>query len=301
MADGSVHIEAETVAPESPQPSAPKRKIERARLKVRPIKRLHAKSEISFPYMDMDAAVSVARAMLDAGGVALTREQLAGVMNLSVGSGNFVTKVATARMFGLIANKQQGKYELTTLGFEIVDDAEKRHRKARADSFLTIPLYRRVYDEFRGKQLPPRPHGLEQAFVKFGVAAKQVGNARIVFERSARQAGFFGAGPERLIEPIIGNVPPAERRAAIEDEPAEEDTGRGSTGNQAIRSRTLHPFIEGLLDALPEPNTNWALEGRAKWLQAAAYNFDLMYKGADDQTVLIEIKKTERSKTTEQS
>jgi hypothetical protein len=135
--------------------------------------------------------------------------------------------------------------------------------------------------------------------VKFGVAAKQVGNARIVFERSARQAGFFGAGPERLIEPIIGNVPPAERRATIEDEPTEEDMGRGSTGNQAISSRTLHPFIEGLLDALPEPNTNWALEGRAKWLQAAAHNFDLMYKGADGEIVLIEVKRTEGRKTTE--
>jgi hypothetical protein len=298
MADGSVHIEAETVAPELPPPSALKKKIERVRLKARPVKRLHAKSEISFPYMDMDAAVSVARAMLDAGGVALTREQLAGVMNLSVGSGNFVTKVATARMFGLIANKQ-GKYELTNLGFEIVDDAEKRHRKARCDSFLTVPLYRRVYDEFRGKQLPPRPYGLEQAFAKFGVPAKRAGTARIVFERSARQAGFFNAGSERLIEPIIGGASSAERRAVINDEPQEDDATRESTIGRVSGSRTLHPFIEGLLDALPEPNTNWALEGRAKWLQAAAYNFDLMYKGADGKIVLIEVKTTERSKSTE--
>ena len=39
------------------------------------------------------------------------------------------------------------------------------------------------------------------------------------------------------------------------------------------------PFIQGLLDSLPEPNTNWTIEARAKWLQTAAHCFDLMYKG----------------------
>jgi hypothetical protein len=40
-----------------------------------------------------------------------------------------------------------------------------------------------------------------------------------------------------------------------------------------------------LLDSLPEPNTNWAVEGRAKWLQAAARCFDLMYKGSGEVQV----------------
>jgi hypothetical protein len=298
MADGSVHIEAETVAPESPQ-SASKKKIERVKLKARPVKRLRVKSQISFPYMDLDAAISVAAAIIGAGGVALSREQLAGVMGLSVGSGNFLQKVATARIFGLVGNTQ-GKYELTSLGFATVDSVEKRQRKARTDSFLAVPLYRRVYDEFRGKQLPPRPHGLEQAFVRFGVSTKLAGTARVVFERSARQAGFFDAGPERLIEPIIGAASSAERgRPAIEDEPQEEDSSRGSTISKVINSRALHPFIEGLINALPEANTNWTLEGRAKWLQAAAHNFDLMYKGANGEIKVIEVKATEMSKPTE--
>src|SRR5207245_1278707 len=127
--------------------------------------------------------------------------QLAGVMKLSVSSGNFVLKVATARMFGLI-NNVGGKYELSPLGFSIVDAT--RQRAARAEAFLNVPLYKRAYEEFKGKQLPPRPHGLEQAFLKFGVAPKQRAVARQSFERSARQAGFFAASEDRLIEPIIG-------------------------------------------------------------------------------------------------
>jgi hypothetical protein len=40
-----------------------------------------------------------------------------------------------------------------------------------------------------------------------------------------------------------------------------------------------HPFIEGLLQTLPEPGTLWTVEGRAAWLLAAAQNFTLIYKG----------------------
>src|SRR5205814_1408529 len=127
-------------------------------------KRTIVQSTISFPYRDMDSGISVAQAMLAAGGVALTGDQLAGVMDLQAGSGNFVLKVSTARIFGLITNAN-GKYELTDLGFEIVDKDEKRQKAARTAAFLSVPLYRRVYEEFRGRQLPPRPHGLEQAFV----------------------------------------------------------------------------------------------------------------------------------------
>jgi hypothetical protein len=44
----------------------------------------------------------------------------------------------------------------------------------------------------------------------------------------------------------------------------------------------LHPFIQGLLDTLPAPETNWTIEGRAKWLQAAAHCFDLIYMGSGE-------------------
>jgi hypothetical protein len=239
-------------------------------------------STIQFPYRDLALGVSVAQAMIDAGGVALSTEQLAGVMGLQAGSGNYVMKVATARIFGLITNVA-GKYELTDIGFAIVDGKdERRQRQARAEAFLKVPLYRRVYDEFRGKQLPPRPHGLEQAFVRFGVSAKQKEAARLALDKSAGQAGFFAAGQDRLVEPIIAggmNPPPP---------PREEDNGDGNGGGGNGRRQVdpepdtsgFHPFIQGLLDTLPEPNTNWTVEGRAKWLMAAANIFDLIYKGA---------------------
>ena len=237
-------------------------------------------STIQFPYMDLEQAITVVRAFMGAGGVALTREQLAGVMGQSVGSGNFVTKTGAARLFGLLTFNG-GRFEITNIGSAIVDTDERRARAARAEAFLKVPLYARAYETFRGRQLPPRPNGLEQAFIQFGVAPKQKTNARLAFDRAAKQAGFFSAGPDRLIEPIIAGVP-----IVSPPFPDESDEPEAHAAEAERPEPTgLHPFIQGLLKSLPEPDTNWSVEGRAKWLQAAANIFDLMYKGSGDISI----------------
>jgi hypothetical protein len=240
--------------------------------------------------MDLDSAITVARAMFNAGARELTREQLAGQMGQSVGSGNFVTKTATARIFGLITFNQ-GVFRMTDLGYAVVDTNESVQKQGRAEAFLSVPLYKRTYDEFRGKPLPPRPNGLEQAFVHFGVAAKQKTNARLAFDKSAKQAGFFANGMERLVPPIIGPGGQLERsRPTPEDvEIAEKHMNQGASPTPSPASE-YHPFIQGLLDTLPEPETNWAVEGRAKWLQTAANIFDLIYKGSGEITIISKAK-----------
>src|SRR5579862_4621656 len=139
-------------------------------------------SSIAFPYVDMEVGATVAAAILAGGGVPVSREQLAGLMNSSLNSGSFLMKLSAARMFGFVVSTAQGKFELTNLGFSVLDSEVGRQKAARAEAFLNVPLYRRLYDEFRGKQLPPRPHGLEQAITKFGVAANQKTNARLAFD-----------------------------------------------------------------------------------------------------------------------
>ena len=281
MADGSMPVDEQNAAPEpevAKATEAPKKGVKRVR---RVLKLSREQSSIAFPYMDLDAGITVAKALLEGGGVALSREQLAGVMGQSVGSGNFITKVSTARLFGLVGFSQS-KYELTDLGFDIVDSNEQRRRAAKARAFLNVPLYARTYEEFRGRQLPPRPQGLEQAFVKFGVAQKQKANARLAFDKSAQQAGFFAAGTDRLIEPILagGGSPPPDRGRIAEGREPEDQRAAAPEATPGF-----HPFIQGLLDTLPEPGTNWTVEGRAKWLQAAAHIFDLIYTGSGEITI----------------
>src|SRR5262249_15443855 len=145
---------------------------------------------VPLPPRDLNDAISVATALLGMGATG-TPDQLAAAMNQTPTSGAFKNKVAAARHFRLISTGQ-GKYHLTDLGFAITDAA--RSRAARADAFLRVPVFKRMYDEFRNRQLPPRPAGLEHTFVRFGVASKQKEMARLIFDRSAEQAGYFAHG-----------------------------------------------------------------------------------------------------------
>jgi hypothetical protein len=286
------------------EPAAPTLKPKRHRVVIKaPEKRQLVQSKVGFPYMDLETGISVAQSMLEAGGVALTREQLAGVMKMPVGGGTFITKTATARIFGLIATVQ-GKYELTNLGFDIISNDENKQQAARAEAFLTVPLYKRTYEEFKGKQLPPKT-GLENAFAKFGVPPKQVYNARLAFEKSANQAGFFPAGPDRLIEPILrgptGPTGPSNSSGSptgptgpagglYERMSADLPTRPRYTGANEV-GLDLDQLIVGLLRRLPKPGEKWEAEKRARWLQTLAANFDMVYQTEDgDKTVFIECK-----------
>lgn len=52
----------------------------------------------------------------------------------------------------------------------------------------------------------------------------------------------------------------------------------------------LHPFIRGLLDKLPEPEGEWTISGRIKWLQTAANIFDLLYATDEEDAPGVEVK-----------
>jgi hypothetical protein len=140
-----------------------------------------------------------------------------------------------------------------------------------------VPLYKKTFDQFKGNTLPPRPAGLEQAFVRFGVPAKQKAPARLAFDRSARQAGFFEmAGENRLVQPVVSWTDPS-LATGVDAKPKEHEPVTEAVVTKP--SRKLHSFIEGLLDELPATHAEWSVTDRGKWLDAAAKIFALIYKG----------------------
>lgn len=151
----------------------------------------------------------------------------------------------------------------------------QREREARVKAFLAVPLYNAVYEKYKGGVLPP-PAAFERDIVGLGVIEKQKQRARQVFERSAEQAGFFESGRSRLVMPGIASRP-------LEDVADEGDSagGKPPPPPPPPQGPTLHPFIQGLLKTLPDPEgePEWPLAQRVKWLQTAANIFDLIYKG----------------------
>jgi hypothetical protein len=230
------------------------------------------RSTIDFPYTGLEDSIAVAKGIHDTtGSTVCQHEQLAAALGFSMNSSGYRVRLAAARVFGLIESSGGG-LKLTALGQMIVDTVRERDAKVRA--FLNVPLFKAIYDQNRGKQLPP-PAALEREMAGLGVSEKQKERARQVFQRSAEVAGFFEMDRSRLIMPpgVGADAPPAPEE--------KKEPEKGGNGGGAKPPLELHPFIEGLLKTLPPPQTEWVLADRVKWLQAAGHIFDLIYTGGE--------------------
>ena len=266
-------------------------------------KRTRERSRIVFPYEDLDEAVTIAKTIHSNSGDRCSADQLAFWLGHgTVDSGRFRIKLSTARIFNVI-EVDRDRITLTPLGQLIVDPAHERHARVRA--FLSVPLYREIFDRYRGRPLPPDV-GLEREMQGLGVAQKQTDKARQAFQRSASQAGVFGPGRDRLVLPAGFALddfdlpateaprpspeprapeprPQAPSQVASQFAPSQpaRDSGRGGG------SGTQHPLIEGLVQSLPQTSltdkAEWSWQERQQWLQTAMMVFQLAYTDPNPQ------------------
>ncbi len=233
-------------------------------------------STIAFPWADLDNAARVANGIHNKGGITLTLEQLAAELGVAVKGGGFRLMYAAAKTFGLVT-LNQGSVTLTDLGRRINDP--KAEKAARAEAFLTVPLYHAIFESHKGGTLPPSS-GLETEMFNLGVVKKATERARQVFQKSAQQAGFFAYGTDRLVLPATGGIPvnaPDRPRQADEQKPLDKQH-KGDGGDGGGR----HPFIAGLLKELPAEGADWPTAERVKWLKTAAMLFEWIYKNGDN-------------------
>jgi len=243
---------------------------------AQPGKGARLQSSVQFPYGDLESAVEVATAMFHHGYNECAPDQLAAAMNLQSSGGNFRQRVSAARIFGLV-DTSPGRIALTDLAYRVLDQNQKK--KALVDAFLSVELYRKLYDDFRSKPLPPRPAALERTFEQYGVSPKQTDKARQAFDRSAKQAGFFNHGNDRLVIP--GGL-----ETQVPSEPAGGNKGGSSAAGGAGGGNVppdLDPLISALLQKMPTGG-NWPLSERVKWLRALAMNLSFVYEAGDQET-----------------
>lgn len=234
------------------------------------------RSTISFPYNDLDDVVKVAKAVQAVGGTSCHWDELAAKLGAaSSNSGTFRLRLLAAKTFTVLTY-DKGVVTLTSLGSRICDPQQEKG--ARVEAFLAVPLYSKVYEEFKSGSLPPIS-GLENFMVKVGVAEKQKDKARQVFQRSAKQAGFSEYG-DRLVKPSIKASDPAPTITPTET-PEQPEKKKGKDSDE---ERELPYFIKGLLEKLPPPDTEWPNDKRAKWLEAMVKIFDLMYTDSEDDS-----------------
>src|SRR5882762_2297667 len=95
------------------------------------------RSTIEFPYLALDVAVEMAKAVHDVGGPNCQWDALAAQLNQSAKGGGFRQRVMTAKTFGLLTYSQ-GTISLTKLGTQMSDPDQEV--SAKAEAFLCVPL-----------------------------------------------------------------------------------------------------------------------------------------------------------------
>lgn len=221
--------------------------------------------------MPLNDAIELAQAIHGNAGLGdCGDDQLAAWTNQSIKSSGFRVQIAAARLFGVITSPNAGTYRLTELGGAIVDPAQSR--EARANAFLNVPLYRAVFDKYKGGVLPDQAAAVGRELVGLGVSEKVKDRARQVFERSAEQAGFFEQGRNRLVMPGI---------AGGRERPREDAGGSGGSGSGNPPTPDIDPIIQGLLSRLPKSGEIWPEPERKLWLDLLAGSFKLIYKEAN--------------------
>jgi mRNA-degrading endonuclease RelE of RelBE toxin-antitoxin system len=242
------------------------------------------RSTIEFPYNDLDDAVEVVKAIHDNAGVACTLDQLAAYLKQSMNSGTFRLRASNARVFGLTEN-ERGTVTLTDLGRRIADRSQES--AARADSFLQVPLYQRIYENYKGYTLPPAS-ALEKFIRESGVASKQAGKARQAFMRSAKQAGFFTHGEDRLVRPATSGGEPGTK--PIDAPTAEEEQkAKNAGGGDSEAGLDLDPLIMALLRKIPSAQEGWQAAKRVRWFRTFAMNVSQIYDAEEAEPVELRI------------
>jgi len=227
------------------------------------------RSEIEFPYSDLESAVDIAQTIHSKAGSSCEIDELAAWMGQTATGGTFRTRLGAARMFGLIETGQ-GRAVLTQSGRDVLDNSGNE-RAARVAAFLNVELFRVMYDQYKGNALPPPP-AIERQMEQLGVSPKQKERARQTFMKSAQYAGFIDSSTGRFVKPGI-----AQRDEAPPPPPTPDaDRSGGGGGGGGLE---LDPLLIALLKKVPAPDKGWPAPARVRWFRTFAMNVSQIYDG----------------------
>lgn len=222
------------------------------------------RTQIAFPYTDLQRSKDLTTKVVELGGagpVELT--QLAAAMNQTADGGTFRGRLSAARMFGLIEYNSDTAH-ITELGKAMLD--VNQEAAAKAEAFLKVPLYAKLYDQYQGYPLP-QAAAIQRQMIMYGLPSKQVERARQAFASSIDTAGFINSSG-RFIKPITNQKPASEVAGGGRSEPGPTDRfrkpagpffGGGGTGNEPPGD------VSKLLLDLLDPATMTPEETQAVW------------------------------------
>lgn len=221
------------------------------------------KSGVAYPYYDLSSSIKVAEVIHSKAGGGCTRDQLAQLLGYSgIKNGGFLTRLSASKMFGLVDEDSRGlritKRAQQILSPVMPDDS----KRGKADSFLSVELFKKVYEKFKGQTLPA-DSGLRNLFqTTYQIVPDRIAPALRVLKESADTAGFLSPNHDRLVMPLFGNNPTAassapERSLNNEIKP---DNDRRVAKDENLDE--IDPAIYGLIRRLPTVGTSMSKKKR---------------------------------------
>jgi hypothetical protein len=155
-----------------------------------------SRSATTYPYYDLEEAEKFARGIASTGGTEASEEDVMKAIGLaSTTTRAWSYRLSSAREFGLVTRgaRSDGKLILTELGKQVVSPSSApEQRAARLAAFLTPKLYKKLFDQYKGLEIP-KPEFVQNALKsKHGLLDTVLATAAEAFIKSARYAGAVG-------------------------------------------------------------------------------------------------------------
>lgn len=248
-----------------------------------------AKSDTQYPYFDLDDSIKVAHAIHERGGGTCSRAQLAAFLDYkTVTSGTFVSRIYAAKQFGLVEFSGES-VSCTDRANRILHPVfPEDETAARVDAFLAVPLFRRVFETFDGKQLPSEV-GLQNLLKNtFGIVPDRIKPALRVLLNSADQAGFFATtgNKSRMIRPVVMQAAATKTDVAQvttkSDPPADfQKTVTGGGGGDGTPPG-VHPALVAILRELPRSGTEWPKSKKDRFIVGFRGILDIVFPDPEE-------------------
>jgi hypothetical protein len=155
-----------------------------------------APAEARFPKYTLEQEIAVPTALQRNGGNPIDGIAMATALNVSPGSSRLREHTRASSAYGLTGGSYKNLITLSDTGRAIVSptNAEERPR-ALVTAALTPPLFRRIFDLYKGKKFPERQFFINTVTREFGVDPAQAGTCCDVFGENMAYVGLIRDTP----------------------------------------------------------------------------------------------------------
>lgn len=243
-----------------------------------------------FPGYDLTTCTEVARSLYMKAGGQATPDALASYLGYKgTNNGAYLTKVAAARYFGLI-HKVGSVFMPTPLAHQILSPVYPLDaKKALVEAFLNVELFRKIYDDFKGRELPPEVGMLNAMRNQYGVATARAKDAYRSLMESADTAGFFetrNGARTHLIVPSLQGTPQGQK---LPSDPEAAELGGGSSGGSGGGGDGGEPEVSRANNNVASTKQLYSVaDVKAKYLSALIELFETKSKQGDLDEKLME-------------